>query len=93
MRKGLWRRVGLHGEEPSPTATINIHLGRETEGSDHCHLGAVSQECYGKKGQQNKRRLCGCRRLIPATEPTEFWLGVGRVAEGQEEEGTRMEVS
>lgn len=35
--------MGLRGEEPSPTATINIHLGRETEGSDHCHLGAMER--------------------------------------------------
>lgn len=93
MRKGLWRHVGLGGEEPSPTATINVHLGRETEGSGHCHLGVVSQECDGKKEQQNKKRLCVCRRLIPAREPTEFWLGVERVAEGQEKEGARMVVN
>lgn len=36
--------MGLGGGEPSPTATINVHLGRNAEGSDHYHLCAVSQK-------------------------------------------------
>lgn len=92
MRKGLWRHVGLGGEEPSPTATINVHLGRETEGSDHCHLGAAHRSAMERKNSRTKEGFvdaAGC----PATEPTEFWLGVGRVAEGREKGGARMVVN
>lgn len=52
-----------------------------------CHRSA--RERKNSRTKEGFVDAAGC----PATEPTEFWLGVGRVAEGQEKGGARMVVN